>query len=249
MLWLLACVASSDKLLDTGIPGDCADDALPYIYTESFVHPMDWEASEGSCLDDRQEATLVPELPPLTTLPEVIETGITFPEGDLSEGRIAVGGVSRDFLPFNLVDCSECAGGPWYELHAMLAGEDDACFAILYLFPEDPTFVQVEYGLCLPTLERLSEVVEAPWEGALEVVAGPPGLAAGVTGGPPGGVPPRPVPPEVSARMTAARLVPPLGVQHPAPLHGGGRDDRRGTGAARPDGVGAPGEDLPATAP
>ncbi|MFZ5478833.1 MAG: hypothetical protein ACOZNI_18820 [Myxococcota bacterium] len=148
----------------------CSGDDLPYAYTESFTHPMAWETTRGSCDGAVADGIARAELPALLARPEPIETGFTF-DGELAEGRLTLEDTEREWIPFNTVDCAECPGGPWYELHSLLVGEGDACFAILYLFPDDPTFVQVEYTLCLPTLERPTGVISATWSGSPQ---GPP---------------------------------------------------------------------------
>lgn len=164
----------------------CAGEELPYAYTESFLHPMDWEVAHGTCDGTPTASVAAVSLPALSAEPTPIETGITFTSGEPADGVVTLDGVTRSIVPFNQVDCSDCPGGPWYELHTMLQGADDQCFAILYLYPDDPTFTTVEYTLCLPTLARPTGTVETEWTGALQ---GPP-LPAGLLR-PPVARPPR----------------------------------------------------------
>ena len=55
-------------------------------------------------------------------------------------------------LPFDQVDCSDCGGAGWYEVHSLLWDpKGRLCFAIVYLFaPGDPMLVT--YSLTLPDL-------------------------------------------------------------------------------------------------
>jgi hypothetical protein len=72
-------------------------------------------------------------------------------------GVMELGSGSYSVYPFNAVDCSTGCGTPgWYELHSVLWDPTtaDACFGIYYLFVESPPVdVQLDYVLCLPTLE------------------------------------------------------------------------------------------------
>lgn len=158
----------------------CQDGALPYAYTESFLHPMDWETTTGSCAGSSRATEVDVSLPPLRAGPPPFDPGVRISGDDVSydgeQGRVVLAGVERTLQPFNVVDCTDCPGGPWYELHSLLDGPDDACFAIVYLYPEDPSFLQVEYGLCLPTLERLSASLDASWSGQLDAARPPPFL-------------------------------------------------------------------------
>ncbi len=148
--------------------------SVPYAYTESYTIPMDWEVASGSLLTTNSDGSAALSLPALRALPPPLDVGIVVDGVDIqlnaAGGTLTLDGVSRAVHPFGTVDCSGCPGGPWLEVHSVLAREDDACFAILYLFPEDPTFVQVEHGLCLPSLKRLSGAVVAGWSGALREV-------------------------------------------------------------------------------
>ncbi|MES2639992.1 MAG: hypothetical protein V4850_10935 [Myxococcota bacterium] len=158
----------------------CQDGALPYAYTESFLHPMGWESTTGTCAGSAQEGQVNVSLPALRAAPAPFDPGVRIEGDDVSydgeAGRIVLAGVERDLRPFNVVDCTDCPGGPWYEVHSLLDGPADACFAILYLYPDDPSFVQVEYGICLPTLERLSTSIDAGWTGGLDGPPPPPRL-------------------------------------------------------------------------
>ena len=158
----------------------CQGDELPYAYTESFVHPMDWEATEGACDGAAEPSVTTASLPPLRATPPPFDPGVRI-DGDQvafdgSEGHMRLDGHDRALMPFDTVDCTDCPGGPWLEVHSLLVGTDDACFGILYLYPDDPDYVQLAYGICLPSLTRLDAWFYAPWSGDLVAAARPAAL-------------------------------------------------------------------------
>jgi hypothetical protein len=144
--------------------------AVPYVYTEGYGVPVDWEYASGTAQGRSVPADAEVTLPALRALPPPMSTGIRVTGSDLTlddtGGTMTLGGVTRSVHPMALVDCSDCPDGPWYEVHVVLAGSD-ACFGILYLYPDDPSWVDLEYGLCLPTLERLDGALDASWTGDL----------------------------------------------------------------------------------
>lgn len=161
-------------------------DQVPYAYTESYGLPMDWEYASGSLDGVSGEVSYEVRLPALRALPPPMDAGFEI-SGDLTlssdGGSVTLNGVPRSVHPLGLVDCSDCPGGPWYEVHLVLAA-DDACFTILYLFPDEPARAQLEYGLCLPTLERVSTSLDVVWSGSPNARHGPPPQAP-VRGVPP----------------------------------------------------------------
>lgn len=170
---------------------------LPYAYTESFLHPMDWESASGSVTWSDTPVTLQPEIPALTGRPTPTDLGITIEGEELwlegTSGGVLLDGVSYELLPFASVDCTACPGGPWLELHALMVAEPGpassralACFLIVYLFPEDPSFAQLSYGICLPSLDTPEGDFEVSWSGSLATSRG------ATQAGPPPGRPPRP---------------------------------------------------------
>ncbi len=103
-------------------------DALPYAYTESFEHPMDWENTGGEVDWSEQPTTVQPDMPELVARPAPLDVGIDI-SGDAlwlqdEAGGVLLGGVSYALLPFATVDCSDCPGGPWLEIHALLEEEE-----------------------------------------------------------------------------------------------------------------------------
>jgi hypothetical protein len=154
------------------------DGGLPWVYTEGFAHPMALEEASGTAAGLAQSSAVQASIPALRTLPPPFSCGIAIEGQDLwlagSAGGIAVGGATWDLLPFAGVDCTDCPGGPWLEIHSLLAGDGEACFGIVYLFPDEPSEAQLSYGLCLPTLTTLEGDFEVSWSGSLARVQGRP---------------------------------------------------------------------------
>ncbi len=171
------------------------DDQLPYVYTESFDHPMDWETAGGSVSWSETPTVVRPDIPELVARPAPLDVGITISGDELwldgETGGVVLDGVSYELLPFATVDCTDCPGGPWLEIHSLLAGDEareaaPTCFGIVYLFPEQPSSAQLSYGICLPNLETPSGNFSVSWSGSLSAARS--GVQA--TGGPPIGRPP-----------------------------------------------------------
>jgi hypothetical protein len=149
----------------------CQDSGLPYAYSESLLNPMALESTTGTCASLSQTTDVSVTLPALQVTPQPFNTGIAISGADLSlgsaGGTVALGADSYSVVPFNTVDCTSCPGGPWYEIHSMLMRADTGCFAILYLFPDDPTYVEIEYTICLPSLTQPEATYYYPWTGTL----------------------------------------------------------------------------------
>ncbi|MBI5535905.1 MAG: hypothetical protein HY898_24510 [Deltaproteobacteria bacterium] len=150
----------------------CQEPALSYAYTESFQLPMSWETAAGTCESLAQSTSAQVDLPALKAAPVALDTGIVIQGTDVDlgpkGGTIKLAGTDWTLVPFNTVDCTQqCPGGSWIELHSMLMSGDQGCFAILYLWPDDPTKLQVAYTLCLPTLETPTAIYTVSWTGTL----------------------------------------------------------------------------------
>jgi len=176
------------------------DGGLPYAYTESFDHSMDWETSGGTVDWAEEPTTVRPELPELVARPSPLDVGISIGGEQLwlegSEGEITLAGATYELMPFATVDCTDCPGGPWLEIHALLGGDEQstrkschqsalACFGIVYLFPNEPDYAQLSYGICLPSLETPEADFEVSWSGTLATTR------SATPSGPPLGRPPR----------------------------------------------------------
>jgi hypothetical protein len=69
-------------------------------------------------------------------------------------GSLQLGSATLEVLPFNTVDCHNCATPGWMELHSLLWDPVQAqvCFAIFYLIANDTAHVKLAYSLTLPSL-------------------------------------------------------------------------------------------------
>jgi hypothetical protein len=152
------------------------DGAVPYAYTESFTHLMDWEYTSGEATWEEGDAPLEVTVPALLAVPEPWVSGLSFQGEELwlegAEGGIMAGGTTWTLHPFSSVDCTDCPGGPWLEIHSLLAGSCEACFGIVYLFPEEPERALLSWGLCLPGLTALEASFEVTWSGSLATSRG-----------------------------------------------------------------------------
>ncbi len=150
----------------------CQTGSLPFVYSESFSEAMAVENASGTCVGAAQATSTQVDLPALTARPTFLQTGITVSADGLTlgqaDGQVTLDGKGYDLVPFNTVDCSTCPGGPWLELHSMLLGDAEACFGIVYLFPNAPTTIQLGYVVCLPGLEQTSTTFTGSWSGALK---------------------------------------------------------------------------------
>ncbi len=171
------------------------DGQLPYAYTESFDHPLDWETTGGNVSWSDTPTIVQPEVPELAARPAPLDVGISIAGDELwldgSSGGIVLEGASYELLPFATVDCTDCPDGPWLEIHALLAGDEareavPTCFGIVYLFPNQPDHAQLSYGICLPDLETPRGEYEVSWSGSLAQAR------SRAVAAPPVGRPPRP---------------------------------------------------------
>ena len=152
----------------------CQGDRLTYLYSESFDHHMVGEGASGSCLEDGPGRSEV-SLPALTTSPPGFDTGIDIEGPSLyledDAGWIDLAGARWDLHPFSNVDCTDCPGGPWLEIHSVLLRPGEGCFAILYLYPDNPTYVGLSYAFCMPDADLPGSVTYgASWTGGLTPV-------------------------------------------------------------------------------
>ena len=178
------------------------DGQLPYAYTESFAHPLDWETSGGTVEWSETPTTVQPDIPELVARPAPLDVGIGIDGDELwldgQSGEILLDGARYELLPFATVDCTDCPGGPWLEIHCLLTADEpatmtwrqagQACFGIVYLFPNDPDYAQLSYGICLPDLQTPSGDFEVSWSGSLATARS----RSASSGGPTVGRPPRP---------------------------------------------------------
>lgn len=149
----------------------CQGTQLVNAYTESFTLSLDWENATGACDFVMQSFETQAVLPRLDAHPTVMDSGITVAGAqialDENGGMVEVLGSSWELLPFETVDCTECPGGPWYEVHSMLHRPEAGCFGILYLFPDSPDEVMLANVLCLPGFEQPYQMYAASWSGSV----------------------------------------------------------------------------------
>jgi hypothetical protein len=161
----------------------CSGGVINYVYSESFTLPLAWEGSSGTCTALTEAHGVDVAMPELRRLPDPFESGFLIQGDDLAlagpAGSIVVDGLTWSLLPFATVDCSDCPDGPWYEVHAALHRPAEVCYAILYLFPAKPDQVQLDYGICLPSLEQLSGMYDAVWSGEPSPLSYRPGRSVG----------------------------------------------------------------------
>jgi hypothetical protein len=155
----------------------CEDDALTWVWHESYAQAMDYEAASGSCSHAaRDTAVPDPGLIGLTARPSATQLvegwtldGIELGYASAGPGTITLGGEDHDLYPFEVVDCTvDCTADPadgWWELHSILESpEGRLCFGVLYMMVADTTTVQLGYPVCLDPLERLEDVfIDADW--------------------------------------------------------------------------------------
>lgn len=138
----------------------CQEERLTGIYSESTDGDvLFYEAAVGSCEGTDTPSTTRVTLEGATLPPPVLFegtriTGATVEVGGAEPGWVELGGRRFGVHPFEHVDCTDCAMGGWRELHAMLAdpGGEEICFAIFYLYLDDPDRVDLTYSLSLPSL-------------------------------------------------------------------------------------------------
>jgi len=81
-----------------------------------------------------------------------------------------------NIIPISTVDCTgcgencvECVPAPWYEIHFIYYSSALAQtgFGIFYIYPNNATFVQLNYTITLPTLDTPAVTYNASWTGTL----------------------------------------------------------------------------------
>lgn len=150
-----------------------SNDALATIYYESAnTYGMTHETATGTCdyaATASQPTFALTELP--LTMGSLV-SGYTITGDLLSYNGTAAGSYTYDFdgttfdlYPFEEVDCSDCGGDGWWELHSVAYDVDSAkaCFVILYFMAGDEASVYAQYSLCFPDLDNIDAVFSADW--------------------------------------------------------------------------------------
>src|SRR6185436_10470608 len=136
----------------------CYGGTLGYVYVVGYGQPLAGAYTTGKCPQKDTLWDVGVSLPALTALPEPVAKEIAIVGDELSleagAGTAELGGHSYDFTPFATVDCADCGTPGWYELHVLLHRAGEACYGVLYLFPDEPTRAQIAWTLCLPSLTQ-----------------------------------------------------------------------------------------------
>lgn len=150
----------------------CSGSSLTYVYWESTVSSVvSREPMQGSCVSTGVTQSQVSWPAVSMAAPPLVRglhaQGVQLEIDSGTPGHALFGGRSWVLYPYAIVDCTKTCGSPgWYELHTLLwdstAGE--AAFGIFYFITAQTDQVQLEYGLELPTLGRVSnELFAASW--------------------------------------------------------------------------------------
>jgi hypothetical protein len=153
------------------------DGGVDGVYVEgSHGLPLTWSPGDGVCLVQDEPSTTPIELPAFGFDDPSPETthwvdGEDLVVQDDGTGFLVDGAVAMDLWVFEVVDCSDCGGNGWTELHGLAwdPARGELCFVIAYLNPDAAGQVQLSYSLSLPSLiDPWGNVwVEAEW-GAVE---------------------------------------------------------------------------------
>jgi len=143
------------------------------VYYESLLMDhMSYATASGTVQWTPSSFNADVTFPALNVPIKPLETGISILGQQLTlhsnSGWMVKSGQNYSVVPFATVDCTDCGNGGWLELHSMFSlGNDVACFGILYLMLDDHSSVMLQYGLCLPTLQRMSGVYVSSWSGKI----------------------------------------------------------------------------------
>ena len=139
----------------------CQGSSLPYIWREGVNGPaLDDTAASGTCAGaDAMTATSV-AFPALTldvpsTVPGYTIDGDGISLADGETGLVTLGGTTYPFVVFEDVDCTDCGGDGWYELHSLVwdGALERVIFVIFYLDFGYPERVLAAYARSLPDFE------------------------------------------------------------------------------------------------
>jgi len=154
------------------------------VWEEDFNNQLSSDEPPNSAcnftdLSNKPDFVFEVSFPSLNGLPtNPMDTQVTikgkevYLDGD--HGWMIIGHHNYSILPISTVDCSdcgenciECPPAPWYELHFIYysASLEQTGFGIFYIYPNNQTFVQLNYTICLPTLATPAITYEATWSG------------------------------------------------------------------------------------
>ena len=138
----------------------CDGERLSELYAEGTTGGDAWfESSSGTCVGSDAAHVAHVALPPVSMPFPAAVSGPRIEGPDIhvvpgEHGTVTLGGRPMTLLPFAIADCSSCGDGGWHETHVLLWDEParSLTFAILYLRPERPGAVQIEFALAIPDL-------------------------------------------------------------------------------------------------
>lgn len=138
----------------------CEGDKLTHIYFEGTNGTLlADEPASGSCAA-MQSSTEVTVALPTTSLRVEPNHAFTIEGERLSlnkdgRGTVQLGSKRYDLLPFEVVDCLDCAAEGWLELHSVFAPPEGGAAGtmIFYFYASKPTEILGTYGLELPSLK------------------------------------------------------------------------------------------------
>lgn len=147
--------------------------SLDKIYYESTnQYALTLELASGSCNpsdETSQPSFAIAEknigVSRLVTGYAITGNDISFSSGQPGTLTYAFTGATFDLYPFETIDCSDCHEGPWCELHSIAsdASVPQACFTILYLFPDSMDTVFSSYSICFPDLDNINASLAGTW--------------------------------------------------------------------------------------
>lgn len=137
----------------------CQGSNLAYVWHEGVGGPsIDYVNATGTCADTGANTETAVAFPALDLATPVPATGFTIDGGaalllaDGEPGLLVANSVPLPFVPFEVIDCTACGGGGWWELHSIAWDEtlDRATFVILYLDYAATDRVLATYARSIP---------------------------------------------------------------------------------------------------
>lgn len=151
----------------------CEGSSLSYVWREGVNGPaLDHHDASGTCAGTDTPAATTVAYPAFTLETPATGPGYTIDGDDISlpdgeTGLVTIDGITYPFVAFEDVDCTECGGDGWHELHSLLwdGAADRLIFVIFYLDFGYPDRVLAAYARSLPDFEDPVGILEldATW--------------------------------------------------------------------------------------
>ena len=151
----------------------CQAGKLAYVWqADTAGQPLEVAAATGSCQVGSPLPPRKVAVPALALAPPQLAHGfrVQGPALDLRDdatdgtsGSVRVGAVWLPAFVFEIIDCGKCGAGGWIELHLLAydAAQKQTTAWIAYLMHAQPDQVRLGWGVRLPDLEQLPELVLA----------------------------------------------------------------------------------------